>query len=54
MEASYFDHAASNGCYVASAVGFDSIPAEFGCLYALEQHPGVFVGGGVYIYTYVE
>lgn len=40
MEASYFDHAATNGCYVVSAVGFDSVPAEFGCLYAL-RHTGM-------------
>lgn len=37
MEASYFDHARTNGCYVVSAAGFDSVPAEFGCLFAIRS-----------------
>lgn len=36
-ELQYFDAAASAGVYVASAVGFDSVPADMGVMYALSK-----------------
>ena len=34
MEYKYGEAAAANGCHVASAAGFDSIPADLGVLFA--------------------
>lgn len=34
MEVCYSATAAANGCLMASAAGFDSVPADMGCLFA--------------------
>lgn len=37
MEARYHKLAAANGCYIASAVGYDSVPGDFGTVLAQRQ-----------------
>ena len=37
IELNYNDRAQKSGCYVSSAVGFDSIPGDVGALYASQQ-----------------
>ena len=37
MEFRFHDKARRNGCFVVSAAGFDSIPADLGVLYTMQQ-----------------
>ena len=37
MEYRFHDTAKKNGCFVVSAAGFDSIPADLGVLYTMQQ-----------------
>lgn len=37
MEFRLHDKAKKNGCFVVSAAGFDSIPADLGVLYTMQQ-----------------
>ena len=37
MEFRFHEKAKKNGCYVVSAAGFDSIPADLGVLYTMQQ-----------------
>lgn len=37
MEYMYNDTARSNGCYMASAAGFDSVPADLGTIFTAQQ-----------------
>ena len=37
MEFRFQDKARRNGCFVVSAAGFDSIPADLGVLYTMQQ-----------------
>ena len=37
MEFRFHDKAKKNGCFVVSAAGFDSIPADLGVLYTMQQ-----------------
>ncbi len=37
MEYRFHDKAKKNGCFVVSAAGFDSIPADLGVLYTMQQ-----------------
>ena len=37
MEFRFHDKAKKNGCFVVSAAGFDSVPADLGVLYTMQQ-----------------
>lgn len=40
MQLLYHKQAEKNGVYVVSACGFDSVPAEVGCLHFIDQFNG--------------
>lgn len=37
MEFKFHEKARRNGCFVVSAAGFDSVPADLGVLYTMQQ-----------------
>ena len=37
MEFKFHEKAKRNGCFVVSAAGFDSVPADLGVLYTMQQ-----------------
>ena len=47
MDFRFHDKAKRNGCFVVSAAGFDSVPADLGVLYTMQQFQGPAVPSSV-------
>ena len=47
MEFRFHEKAKRNGCFVVSAAGFDSVPADLGVLYTMHQFPAPAIPSSV-------